>query len=365
MRFIGAIRRQIVIARISGIPVRADFRWFFVIILMSAITAASIGEYSGSAVASLSMGLATTLVFFVSIFLHEYAHAAAARMEGLEVVEIILHPFGGLTRFRTVPDTPRAEFRVAIAGPAASFLLAVLFVAVAVAASSAGANVLAILMFTLAIGNFLIAVFNLFPGYPLDGGRVLRAYLWRNGKDLDKATILTGRCGQIIAGGMVVFGLLIAAIQQDFFVGFWAMLVGIFLYDSAAAIIKEVESLKQISVDDVMRIPLALSPELTIQDFIDRILPMNRQAVFPVALNRRFYGIFDLRRLDAGSRGEWRKMLIRDVMQPIADDHFIKTGSPLSDAREVMRTNGLGAVGVVDSAGRLVGFISSGKTNSP
>ncbi|HBR56495.1 MAG TPA: hypothetical protein DEA22_03350 [Blastocatellia bacterium] len=358
MRLLKAIRRQVVIARISGIPVRADFRWFFVILLMSAITAAGIGEYAGSLAASLSMGLASTLVFFVSIFLHEYAHAAAARMEGLEVVEIIIHPFGGLTRFRRVPDTPRAEFRVAIAGPAASFLLAILFVAAAVAASAAAADVLAILMFTLAIGNFLIAVFNLLPGYPLDGGRVLRAYLWHSGKDLDQATILTGRWGQIIAGGMVLFGLLIAAIKQDFFIGFWAMLVGIFLYDSASAIIKEVNEIKQISVDDVMAAPAALSPELGIQDFIDHILPISRQAIFPVAANRQFYGIFTLRTLEEKSRDEWRTLFIRDVMQPIADDHFVKTGSPLSAAREVMKTNGLGAVGVIDSAGLLVGFIS-------
>lgn len=357
MRFFEAIRRQVVLVRISGIPVRADYRWFFVIILMSAITAASIGEYSGGIAASLAMGLATTLVFFVSIFLHEYAHAAVARMEGLDVLEIVLHPFGGLTRFRTVPDTPRAEFRVAIAGPAASFLLAVLFVAVAVAASSAGAVVLAILMFTLAIGNFLIAVFNLFPGYPLDGGRVLRAYLWQNGKDLNEATILTGRCGQIIAAAMVFFGLAIAAVRQDFFVGFWAMLVGIFLYDSASGIIREVNKLKRVSVDDVMMLPASVMPELTIQEFVDNVLPLNRQAVFPVARDGQFYGMFVLREITDIPRDEWRALRVHDVMFPISVDHFVDAGSPLADAQEVMRTNGIGAVGIVNAAGRLVGFI--------
>src|SRR6188508_1461337 len=123
MAFGDYFKQQAILAHVSGIPVRADYRWFFVVGLMSAVTAASVNPLVANIAGSVVLGLATTLVFFVSIFLHEFAHAIAARWEHLEVVEIVLHPFGGLTRFAHPPETPRAEFRIAIAGPAASFLL--------------------------------------------------------------------------------------------------------------------------------------------------------------------------------------------------------------------------------------------------
>ena len=169
-------KRQIVLMHVSGIPVRADYRWFLVVGLMSVVTAASIDSLVGNFGGSLLLGLAVTSLFFVSIFLHEYAHAFAASMEKLEVVEIVLHPFGGLTRFRHEPKTPRAEFRIAVAGPAASFIIAVLFVLLMAAADASGLDILAILLFLLGLLNFLIAVFNMLPGYPLDGGRVLRFF---------------------------------------------------------------------------------------------------------------------------------------------------------------------------------------------
>src|SRR5215217_4234840 len=149
MSFFEGIKRQFVLMHVSGIPVRADMRWLFVIALMTAIVAASLSPFAGSLISAWTFGLITTLVFFASIFLHEYAHAAVAKMEGLHVVEIVLHPFGGLTRFRSEPDTPRAEFRVAIAGPAASFILAVLFAVLASIVTSIEADILVILAATL------------------------------------------------------------------------------------------------------------------------------------------------------------------------------------------------------------------------
>ena len=127
MGFLEVTRKQLLIAHVSGIPVRIDFRWFFVLALMSWVTGTIIYPRTGNGVTSFVLGIFTTLVFFLSIFLHELAHAYAARMEGVQVMEIVLHPFGGLARFRREPDTPRAEFRIAIAGPAASFLLAAAF----------------------------------------------------------------------------------------------------------------------------------------------------------------------------------------------------------------------------------------------
>jgi Zn-dependent protease len=350
-------KRQAVLAHVSGIPVRADYRWFFVVGLMSAITAASVNPLVENIAGSVVLGLATTVVFFASIFLHEFAHAIAARWEKLDVVEIVLHPFGGLTRFRHPPETPRAEFRIAIAGPAASFLLTLFFLGLMAAANAGGLDILAILLFLLALSNFLLAVFNLFPGYPLDGGRVLRAYLWRNGKDLTEATVLTGRCGQIIAVGLIALGILFILIYGEFFTGFWAVLAGLFLYDSAKSILREIEVSRAVHVDDVMQLPISVDPEATIQTFVDHILPMNRHTVFPVAKDKQLFGMLVLEDLKSVERSKWNKTLVRDAMRPVTTEHFVETGTGIRDALTLASTNGCGAVGVIDAAGLLVGFI--------
>lgn len=359
MAFADSFKRQAVLGRVSGIPVRADYRWFFVVALMSAITAASVNPLVGNVAGSIALGLATTLVFFASIFLHEFAHAIAARLEKLEVLEIVLHPFGGLTRFKHPPETPRAEFRIAIAGPAASFLLTLFFVGLMAAANAGGLDILWRILFLLALANFLLAVFNLFPGYPLDGGRVLRAYLWKNGKDLTEATLLTGRCGQLIAGGLIALGILFIILYGEFFTGFWAVLAGLFLYDSAKSIIREIEATRAKHVEEVMLLPVPVDPDANIMHFVDHVLPMNRQTVFPVAKDRNFFGMLVLEDLKKVDRDRWSRTLIRDAMRPVTTEQFIETGSLISEANALAGSNGCGAVAVIDDDGRLVGFIAA------
>lgn len=361
MRYLEFFKRQLLLMHVSGIPVRIDYRWFLVLALMSWITAASINTLVENAFTSFVFGLLTTLVFFASIFLHEYAHAVAARMEGVQVLEIVLHPFGGLARLKREPDTPRAEFRIAIAGPAASFLIAVVFIVLMATVNSLGMNILAGLFFMLALSNFLLAVFNLFPGYPLDGGRVLRAYLWRRGKDLSEATILTGRCGQIIGAVLIAFGLFIALVRGDFFTGFWTILVGLFLYDAAKSIIREMNELENTPVESVMQMPVAVAPDADIQHFVDHILPFYRQEAFPVAKNGQLYGILNLEDLKAVAPADWRKTKILEIMRPITPDFFVEAQTLLPEAKELMRTNGVGALGVIDDQGKLVGFMRRGK----
>ncbi len=361
MSFIQFFKRQLLIAHFLGIPVRVDYRWFFVLILMSWLTASSIDPSFDNALTNFFFGFLTTLIFFVSIFIHEVAHAVVARRESLPVVEIVLHPFGGLTRFRREPDTPRAEFRIAIAGPIASFLLALLFLALTRIADSLGTNIVSPLFFLLFLWNLLLAVFNLFPGYPLDGGRVLRAYLWRRGTDLNEATVLTGRCGQIIAGVLILFGTFITLVRGDFFTGFWTILVGVFLYDAANAIIRQTREQEKLIVEDVMRIPISVTPETDVLHFVDRILPLYRQTVFPVARDRQLYGILSLEDLKKLRREDWHKMQIKAVMRPVTPEYFVESTMLLSEARQMMRENGIGALGVIDAAGNLVGFMHGKK----
>lgn len=357
MEFWRYFRRPVILFRVLRVPVRADMSWFVVVAIFGAAASASIVDKVGSLPGSIAIGLVWTLAFFASIFIHEFAHAFAAKLEHLEVTEIVLHPFGGMTRFRHEPETPRAEFRIALAGPSASFLLSLLFISSMAAANAVGLDILALLLFLLGLSNFLLAVFNMFPGYPLDGGRVFRAYLWRSGRDMGDATILTGRAGQVIAIGLAALGLFIVLLRNEFFTGFWAIVTGFFLFDSAKTAIDETRAAKRITVGEVMQLAASVSPNVNVQHFVDHILPTHRRTVFPVAENGQLFGMLLLEDLKSIDREKWRSTLLRQAMRPVISDHFVETNVLLSDARDQMRANGIGALCVLDDTGHLVGFL--------
>src|SRR6185503_17770923 len=177
---------------------------------------------------------------FLSVFGHELSHALMARAEGIEIEEIVLHPFGGLARLRKEPESPRAEFRIAIAGPAASFLFAIVTFVLLLPAIKLGYPTTGGVLFILSSGNLLLAVFNLFPGYPLDGGRVMRAIIWRRSGDIREATRMSGVCGMLIAAILIIFGvyMIVAPNFRAYFMGFWSVLVGLFLFDAAYSVVK-------------------------------------------------------------------------------------------------------------------------------
>jgi Zn-dependent protease/CBS domain-containing protein len=357
MRFLEYFKQQFLLAHVSGIPVRIDYRWFFVLAFMTWLAANSILAFIDDGFTAFLLGLLTTLLFFASIFIHELAHALVARIENIEVLEIVLHPFGGLARMRREPDTPRAEFRIAIAGPSASFLLAIFFGVLLAISNSIGTVALTPVFLLLLFGNITLAIFNLFPGYPLDGGRVLRSLLWKRGKDLDEATILTGRFGQIIALVLIIFGIYAVFLRDGLMTGFWTILVGFFLLDSASDIIRQVNDLEKLIVEDVMQLPIPVAPEKTVMQFVDTILPVHRRSIFLVAKEHQLYGILMLEDLKKLPREDWKKTRVQDVMRPVTPDYFVENNTNLTDANILMRENGIGALGVIDKRGNLVGFL--------
>src|SRR5919205_3158474 len=208
MRLDQILHRQVRVARVFGIPVRIDYRWFIVFALSTWLLAANFQrgfwDVQLTDTAALVVGIVTTLLLFLSVFGHELSHALAAQGEGIEIDEIVLHPFGGLARLRREPDSPRAEFRIAVAGPAASFIFAAISFALMWPAMKANYPTAGGVLFILGAGNLLLAIFNLFPGYPLDGGRVLRSILWRRTGDIKQATRLAGICGMLIATILII-----------------------------------------------------------------------------------------------------------------------------------------------------------------
>jgi Zn-dependent protease/CBS domain-containing protein len=312
------------------------------------------------------LGLISTIGLFISVFGHELSHALMARAEDIEIEEIVLHPFGGLARLRNQPQNPRAELRIAIAGPAASFLFALLaFGAMKIAALGNYAATL-IIFSLIAWGNFLLAVFNLFPGYPLDGGRVLRAIIWHRSGSITEATRMAGICGILIGGMLILFGAYIMIApnwraSQPYFMGGWSIVVGLFLLDTAARLVKSAAGARVLTVAETMTSPVAIAPDDTVSKLVDEILPLHRQTSFPVAVDKQLHGILALEDIRSLPRERWRATKARDVMRPISPRFFVDPSATLEYAKELMKRNGIGSLAVVNTNGQLVGFLQNGK----
>ncbi|MBV9923867.1 MAG: site-2 protease family protein [Acidobacteria bacterium] len=367
MNILGLFRRQIQVARVTGIPVRIDYRWFVVFALSAWVLAeifsegtTTITQYVRLGVfASWVAGVLTTFALFLSIFGHELSHALLARAEGIESDEIVLHPFGGLTRLRREPDNPRAEFRIAIAGPSASFMIGVLAFAGFYVAKLAGYDALGAALSIIGFWNFTIAASNLLPGYPLDGGRVLRAFLWKRTGQLDDATRVAGLGGQLIGGALVVFGGYFYLVLHDPFMGLWLALVGFFLFDAARSVTRRRKQPR--TAGDAMTAAVAVEPDSTVGHFVDHVLTLHRQEAFAVAREGRLHGILTLRDLKALPRERWHQTRVREVMRPVSEELFVPPAAPLARAERLLNENGAGALAVVDERGLLVGLILRGR----
>lgn len=362
------IHRQISVARVYGIPVRIDYRWFLVVGISVWLVAMNLqrgiqGLPPVGVVTAWALGVVTTLALFLSVFGHELSHALVARMEGIEIIEIVLHPFGGLARLRSDPETPGAEFRIAVAGPAASFLFAVLAFGAYQVALIGDYRTSAAILFFIGSGNILLALFNLFPGYPLDGGRILRALIWRRRGSMMEATRIAGLCGILIAVTLMVVGVYIAVSPKwnGTLSGLWSVMVGLFLFDAAASVVRHARQMKQATVADAMSAPLSIEPDVLISHFVDSILPQYRRTSFPVAQGRQLHGILSLEDLKRLPRERWPRTRARDVMRPVDPSLFVETTATMARADEIMQRNGIGSLAVIDQAGQLVGFLQGGR----
>lgn len=364
-------KRQILVARVSGIPVRIDYSWFVVFVMSVALIAANVRKYplqlgtliippTGDAVAWM-LGIVTTLGLFLSVFGHELSHALMGRTEGIEIEEIVLHPFGGLARLKTQPQNPKAEFRIAVAGPAASFIFSLIAFAGMIVTAALRFNFGTAFFFFVGAGNLLLAIFNLFPGYPLDGGRVLRAIIWKRSGNIREATRIAGFCGQLMSLVLILFGIYmgLAPTFRSYFMGLWSILVGVFLLAAATSVVRSTRA--STTVAQAMSPPVPVAPDLPIAQFVDEILPLHRHATFPVAQNRRLLGILSLEDLKKIPREKWRGVRAREVMRSVNSQFFVPENATIESVNELLEANGVGAVGVINQSGELIGFLRRGR----
>ncbi|MEO6726081.1 MAG: M50 family metallopeptidase [Blastocatellia bacterium] len=378
------------IARVSGIPLMIDYSWLPMAGLhVWLVSEFWIAPWLGRQLPlwqNLALGIITTAFFFASVVGHELAHAVVARLEGIKIYDIQLHIFGGWARLASEPPTAMSELRVAMAGPSASFLLALFFWLwlppnPKVAAGSLAAHAAVASLSYLAAANMSLAMFNLLPGLPLDGGRALRALLWHRSGNILSATRTTAKLGVGIAYMLISYGLFLIGygmfrgrLWQDFLVAAWLLIVGVFLKaaagsdyrnrqrraDEDARSAQPEQFLTPGTVGAVMNAPaVSIAPELRVSEFVDRVLPSNRLSNFPVAREGRLHGILSLQRLRELPSELWEHTIIRDVMEPISEELFIPVRASLEHAQRKLKVNRLGFLAVIDQDGLLVGSLNA------
>jgi CBS domain-containing protein len=255
---------------------------------------------------------------------------------------------------------------VAVAGPSASFLFAVVSFVLMYLSQLAGWRAVAAGFSIVAFWNLFIAVSNLLPGYPLDGGRVLRAFLWRRSGRLDEATRVAGLGGQLIAASLVVLGLWFYFRADDPFRALWLVLVGLFLWDAARAVTGQDRWGRRRAggprtAGEAMSAPVSVEPDSTVGHFVDHVLPAHRQEAFAVARDRRLHGILTLADLKRLPRERWHRTRVRDVMRPVSPELFVVAETALERAEKLLASNGAGALAVIDEAGEVVGLLLKGR----
>lgn len=367
--------RPFQLTRLSGIPLMIDYTWFPVVVLHFALVSIFYLPQQAPAVGlipSFVIGAVLTVLMFGSIILHEMAHALAARLEGIDTTEIRLHIFGGYARLACDPRTAMGELRIAIAGPVASFLLSLLFLGLLVASEmfAGGASQLLLRGFFLYLftGNAALAMFNLIPGLPLDGGRVLRAYLWHRSGNILTATRIAKRLGVALAYMLGSYGIYRTLWWQDPFTGIWMLVLGFMLKRSAEEDYQYRLQQSAVSVSNpalkvgslIQQPVISASPDLTIREFINGILRTHPHTVFPVAISGRLHGMLSLVDLKAVPEAEWEEGQIQKYMRPVEPGQFVSSDVSIEAARSRLAVSELGALAVIDSNGYLVGLISSG-----
>ena len=358
------MRTSLSLGRIAGIRIGINWSVLVLLALLVWTLATSIfpdqNEDIDSEAVYLSMAVAAAVLFFSSILLHELGHAVQARRDGLGIDGITLWLFGGVARFTGGFPSAGAEFRIAVAGPLVSLALGGGFLGVAFVPGlpePVGA-VAAWLGFI----NLLLLVFNLLPALPLDGGRMLRAGLWRWKGDFAAATRTAARAARVISLLVIGAGAAMLLLAERPIGGLWLIFIGWFLLQAAAAEGRAAvasSSVGDLRVRDAMvRDPVTTRPDATLAAFVEESVWGTRYAAYPVVDDGRAVGLMMVRRLSELPQEEWDRRRVSDLMAHRGAVPALAPDDELIDAHNTIVRSGLGR-GLVLDQGRLVGMLST------
>jgi Zn-dependent protease len=354
-------RRNIPLGRILGIPIGLDYSWFVIFALLTWMLAGSYYPAEFKEWPPLLywfMGAVTAIMLFVSVLLHELGHSVVALRYKIPVSSITLFLFGGVAQIGAEPPSAIAEFLIAIAGPLASLVLAVLFYLVQPLV--AGMEPLLGLAKYQTYINLALVLFNVIPGYPLDGGRVFRAIVWAITGNMRRATLIAANVGRIFA-----FLLIFAGVSQMFSGnlggGLWVAFIGWFLDNSASAQIQQVMFQGLLAghrASQAMSAHCATVPaDLTLQELVDEHILGNGQRCFLVNRGDDIVGLMTLHRIKEVPRPEWATTSVAQVMVPLEQLKSIDPDSELRAALQKMDRNGVNQLPVTRNH-HVIGMLS-------
>jgi len=360
------MKPQIILGRIFGVEIGLHYSWFIIAVLITFSLAQQFQLTNPAWSAGLRWGLAliTAVLFFASIVVHELSHALVAKARGLPVRSITLFALGGVAQMERDATDAKTEFWMGIIGPITSFVIGVICLVLALALGWTPQGrpqtpVVAMLMW-LGVINIGLAIFNMVPGFPLDGGRVLRGLIWWITGNPKRATTIAARVGQVIAFLMILYG-----VMQFFrgagFNGLWLAFIGWFLLSASRESYAQMviaESLRGLRVGDVMsRDYSAVDAYSNLETFAEEHLMRTGRRFFVVTLNGRPEGIITPAQLAAVPRARWPYTTVADVMQPLDRVRTVRADTPITDALELMGSQDLNQLPVI-AEGSLVGLIS-------
>jgi len=347
------------IITIWGIPIRVHFSW---LIVFGLITWSLSTYYFPKAAPDLPVasqwlkGTIGALLLFASVTFHELSHSFVSRRYRITILSITLFIFGGVDQMKGEQPTPKAELRIAIAGPLSSFFLSGVFFAFYTVARSPGMKALYVYLAQI---NLILGAFNLIPGFPMDGGRVLRSIIWEKTKDYFYATKKASSIGQKISLFFIFFGLF--SILTGFEGGFWLMLVGWFLYTAAQASYQQVslqENLSGLKVKDVMvKDMVTLSSPVTLDEAVNGYFLKYGYGGFPVFGDDKFLGIITLKEIKNIPREDWIRVTVSDVLIPHNREWEVSPEDDVMKALELMITKDKGRI-VVTENNNVIGLIT-------
>ena len=353
------------IGRILGIPIVIDTSWLVIFFLIVFFFWADLVDAQGRGLMEplsdpwlWSAALFGALLFFGSVLVHELSHSVVAVRRGTAVRRIRLFVFGGVSEIESEAASPQDEFAITIAGPLSSFVLGGVFLGLA--AVFGDRTVFDQLFARLGGINLLLGGFNLLPGFPLDGGRVLRSIVWKTTGDYGRATQIAGNGGRVVAGVMIAVGVLSVFFRGNFG-GLWWIVLGWFLFQAAGAALTQLtvqQGLTGVVAAQLMtRTPLAVDGNLTLQQVFDGHFMVNNVSTFPVLQEGRVRGLISLKQLGEVPRNRWDEVRVSDTMQVLRPEDAVGGDTP---AEEVLaKLSGTGQRVIVVEDGRLVGVVTA------
>lgn len=368
------MKSTIRLGKIAGIPIGIHYSWFAVLVFFSwSLATRLLPSLNGgwSTATYWAIGVVAALLLFVSVLIHELAHSVVARARGFPVEGITLFLLGGVSSLKAEARGPRDEFIIAAVGPAASLVLAGLLL---LAYRVIGGNELPLwlwqvettrltpfesVLFYLWFINLVLAIFNLLPAFPLDGGRVLRSVVWGATGSLSRATKVASRGGQVMGILLIAVGVL-EIFNRNMWGGMWLAFIGWFLYSTAGATQRESEaqaSLRGMLVRDVMdRDPETVGPEVSLADIVFGPLLHKGARALPVCEDGHLIGIITLTDVKGVPQHRWREARVRDEMTPMPL-WSVTPEDELAQGLQLLAEHSVNQAPVVEGV-RLVGLLT-------